>query len=141
MDFQRRPLLEIPSLPDDLGDLSDSTLMTLFTQLTQWANYANVQVAKADIEEDEAEAALAVESAKYVIRSMSEEKITMARLLRDADTEIAELSAKVRQAKAFRKMVTTLFNNTERSANLVSRELSRRIGLAPGQGRSNRTGA
>lgn len=143
MVLPTRPELEMPHLSGDIGDLSDGALMKLYNEHVQWANFMAVQVAKADIEEDDAEAALTTASAKYMILNAPtgrDDKVTIIRAQRDADPEVVALSQKVREAKAFRKMVTTIFTNLERSTAAISRELSRRIGLAPAQGRTHNWG-
>jgi hypothetical protein len=42
------------------------------------------------------------------------------------------------QARAYRKLVDTVFDRCERGAQVLSRELSRRISLAPKESRANR---
>ena len=116
--------------------------MGLFNQLTQWANYIAVRLAKAEVDEDDAEAALKVAESKYMIKNTERgDKVTVVRAERDTDPEVQALSFEVLRCKAFRKMTATLFSNTERSTFLLSRELSRRTGLAPALGRQHRTSA
>lgn len=136
--FPHKPDNEVPFLPDDLGDLSDDGLMELFGQLTQWANYASVQVTKADIEEDEAAAALKVAEAKYmVLNTETGDKVTVVRAEREVDPEVRELAEVLARKTALRKMLATLLGNIERSTNTTSRELTRRVGLAGPSGRAS----
>lgn len=124
---------------DDLTSDSDDRLMTLMAELTAWANYAATKVAHAEIEEEDAEAALRFAQAKYYIEGTERgEKVTRVRAERDSDPEVIKLSDELRAKKASRKLVTTLLANIERSTFLVSRELTRRVGLAPAQGRVGR---
>jgi hypothetical protein len=51
---------------------------------------------------------------------------------------VQELVAGQAQAKAYRKLLSSLFANVERSSANVSRELTRRVGMAPKEGRSGR---
>lgn len=132
----------VPSLPLDLGDLSDHSLMTLFNELTAWSNYIAMQVAKAEVDEDEAEARLKTLSAKYMVKNTDKgDKVTIVRAERDTDPDVVEAEQEVIRRKALRKMVSTLMQNTERSTFAVSRELTRRVGLAGPSGRTHRTGA
>jgi hypothetical protein len=135
-----RPDTDIPRLPSDLGTLSDSRLMQIFVQLTQWADYASVQVAMADILEDDAESTLRLEEAKYMARHQGD-KVTEVRARRSEDPDIIELSQEVLKAKAFRRLTAAIFSSIERDSNTVSRELSRRIGLGTSTGRLQRFGA
>lgn len=116
--------------------------MTLFNELTAWSNYIAWQVSKAEIDEDEAEAKLKVLSAKYMVRNTDKgDKVTVVRAERDTDPDVQEAETMVIRRKALRKMVSTLMQNTERSTFVVSRELTRRVGLAGPSGRTHRTGA
>lgn len=140
----RRPQSDegVPSLPPDLGDLSDGELMSLFNKLTGWMNYIAMQVTKAEVDEDEAEAKLKTLSAKYMVKNTDKgDKVTIVRAERDTDPEVVAAEQEVIRRKALRKMVSTLMQNTERSNFLVSRELTRRTSLAGPTGRTHRTGA
>lgn len=135
-----KPEDDFPQLPHDLGDLSDAMLMELFNEFTQWANYIAVRLTKAEIDEDDAEAQLKVAEAKYmVVNTGRGEKVTVVRAERYTDPEVAVLSKEQLRCKAFRKMTATLMANTERSTFLLSRELSKRTGLAPANGRTQWT--
>ena len=108
--------------------------MAVFSEMTQWASYLAVQVTKAEIEEHEAEAALKVMEAKRLVAGWGgakEDRVTLAKAERDADPEVVTLRDRYDRCWAYRKMVTTLCDNVRNEANLLSRELSKRIGLAP----------
>jgi hypothetical protein len=140
-DAPGKPVNPVPLLPEDLGDLSDRILMQMFNELTQWANYAAFLVTRAEVKEEEAEASLRVAEAKYIVLNVGkgEAGIQRANKERDIDTEVIGLREKVLQAKALRKMLITVFTNIDRSMFVVSRDLSRRIGLAKPQGRQQWT--
>lgn len=127
----------IPLLPDDLGDLNDAALMDLFNRMTTWCNYMAMQLTLFEVREDDAEAILKVVESKYVVANTTAGERGLQRALRerDLDDEVIKSRDKVRALHTRVKMTRTLFENTERSIALVSRELSRRIGLAPMQGR------
>ena len=93
----------------------------------------------AEIEADIA-AELEFKKAKFMIPSTARgDKAAAARMERDLDPEIRRLEERLLRAKALRKMTSTVFANAERSIALTSRELTRRIGLAPAQGRQQWT--
>lgn len=127
----------IPLLPDDLGDLSPEGLMDLFNRLTQWAGYIAVQLVKLEVQEDDLEARLKVQESMYIVTNVERGAAGLQRAQRerDVDEEIIKLREAVRLRHVRVKLTRTLFDNTERSAALLSRELSRRIGSAPAQGR------
>lgn len=138
-----QPETEMPRLPWDLGDLSDKTLMDLFNEFTIWQGYVGFQVAKAEIEEDEVESQLSFEESKYIVLNTPADGKGVVRAAKERriTPEVNRLRALVLETKALRKMTETLYANMERATFVLSRELSRRIGLAPAQGRlHNRTG-
>lgn len=141
MAFDPPPDYEQPRMPYDLGDHSDSSLMMLFNQFTEWTNYIATELTRAVVEEDDAEADLEIEEAKFIVLNTEAGKPGVQRATKErrVDQQVNVLRARVLEKKALRKMIETLFNNMERSTFALSRELSRRIGLAPAQGRMNRT--
>ena len=64
----------------------------------------------------------------------------MAKARRDVDPEVGDRRDKHHEARAYRKMVDTVFDRCERNANVLSRELSRRISLTPVERRLQWTG-
>ena len=127
-------------VPMDLGELTADEMMNLFAEFSAWAGYAAVKVAEAEAAEEDVESDLKVAEAKFIITKMEvdEEKITTARLQRDSDPEVIRLAKELRRRRAVRKLLTTYFNNYERSAATLSRELTRRGTLGPHEGRSSR---
>lgn len=117
-----------PMVPLDLGELPPDEMMNLFAEFSAWAGYAAVRAAEAEAAEDDIEGDLKVAEAKFVIVSMEidNEKITTARLRRDTDPEVVRLSKELRRRRAVRKLLNTYFTNYERSAAVLSRELTRR---------------
>ena len=131
---------QAPMVPMDLGELTADEMMNLFAEFSAWAGYAAVKVAEAEATEDDVESDLKVAEAKLMINEMEvgEEKITTARLKRDADPEVIRLAKELRRRRAVRKLLTTYFNNYERSAATLSRELTRRGTLFPYEHRSGK---
>lgn len=129
-----------PMVPMDLGELTPDEMMNLFAEFSAWAGYAAVKVAEAEAMEEDAEGDLKVAEARFIINETEggEEKVTVARSRRDQDAEIVRLRKLLRQRRAVRKLLSTYFSNYERSAAVLSRELTRRTGLSVYEGRSAR---
>ena len=129
-----------PMVPMDLGELPPDEMMNLFAEFSAWAGYAAVKVAEAEAAEEDTEGDLKVAEAKFIISKMEldEEKITTARLRRDADPQVVRLQKELRRRRAVRKLLTTYFTNYERSAMVLSRELTRRGTIGGHEGRSSK---
>lgn len=140
MEASPRPVLGIPVMPV-LTELDDESLMGLFGELVAWADYVGTQLAYAVIDERAMNDVLTVSEATAMVSGWSAvagDKVTIARAQRDLDEGVQEIKQAATEAYAVRKLTETLFNNLERDASLVSRELTRRTaGQAPAQ-RSNR---
>ena len=134
------PSVHAPEVPLDLGELTADEMMNLFAEFSAWAGYAAVKVAEAEAFEEDAEGDLKVAEARFIINETEggEEKVTVARSRRDSDPQIVKLRKELRRRRAVRKMLTTYFSNYERSAAVLSRELTRRTGLSVYEGRSGR---
>lgn len=117
-EWAPRPEGMPPSLPEDVTSLSDRGLMGLFTRLSRWTRYLSVQVAAATA--DESSAARAVARAKT----------------RKEDLE--ELEDDRVEAKNYHTMVKALYDVTDRDYKSLSREITRRTGRGPQEGRGNR---
>jgi hypothetical protein len=113
--------------------------MQLFSQFVEWQNYAATQFAEAEVNEAKAEAsAKFVEAQKMVGNWSTNDKVTVARAEMALDPEVDKARTDVIKAYAVRKMQAVMYENCERCANLISRELSRRIGAGPTQRRQGR---
>ncbi len=111
--------------------------MQLFSEYTAWQSYAALQLAEAEVEEKRAEARVKNAEAMYMV-SYAGSKVTEIRAAMSTDAQILALRQQEIEAYALRKMHGAMASNYERCANLVSRELSRRIGGNTPTGRSNR---
>jgi hypothetical protein len=137
-----RPTDEFPDLPVDITAISDNRLMELFAIYTSWWNYA--ATVKADVEnaEAEAESNLRYIQATKLIESwdgnVKESRVTVAKAERDIDPEVVRAEQRVLTAKATRRLDVVVYDNCERCANLVSREVTRRTGGRNLQGRFDR---
>lgn len=128
---------DLPDLPRDLTELSDRDLMILFSEFVQWQNFAASRLGLAEVEERRAEAALKWAEDLIMMGAVKGE-IVKTRHTLSQDTDVAAARERALQAYAVRKTTAVVFDNCERSANLVSRELSRRQSINPTERRSNR---
>lgn len=129
-----KPDDKLPTLPDDLGGLSDRRLVEWMQEFTAWADYLNVQVAIAEVDEADLEARYELVKAR-IMAGATKGEINKARALTKVEPQAAYLATEHATAKAYRKMLVALKENTERDAALLSRELTRRTSIAPHQGR------
>lgn len=122
-----KPEHDVPAIPEDVTDLSDKELMNFFGRFVAWQNYADTLMEAAETEELVSEGALRVAEAVAVAAS-DQKQVTQAKASAYASPEVREASRRWVQAKAHRKALSLQQNALERSANFLSRELSRRIG-------------
>lgn len=137
-----RPEGEVPVLtaPDgDLGEWSDGVLMTQFTLFTRWADHLNVEVALAEITEATAERIFRrIRDVAMLGVSPARGQVTAAKAAAGLSAEVIEAEDEAASAKAYRKLVQSLYENVERDASLLSRELTRRLGRDPYERRERR---
>lgn len=139
-----RPVTEMPSMPADITELDDESLLGLMTEMVTWADYAATQLAFAAIDEKATTNLLEFGNAEAMVRGWGDdtEKVTIARARRNLDADVIGLKQQGLDAYATRKLLETLFNNLERDASLLSRELTRRTaGSAPTTRRASRWNA
>jgi hypothetical protein len=124
----------VPALPSDLADIDDRELMRLFSLYIAWQNFIAVKVTEAEIVEAERQTELTVGQATALLGSWGgtkEDRVALARAEREVHPAVVEQQARYNTAKAHRKMLSTLADNMERAAAVVSRELTRRVGREP----------
>lgn len=126
-------------LPDNLDELHDSRLMSLYAEFMSWVSYTKAELVQAEIAEDRKAHILKVTEAKTIILQTSDkmkgDTVTLAKARRDIDPMVLEAQDDYLEARAYRKLVESVFERCERGAQVLSRELSRRIGLAPKESR------
>jgi len=134
-DLPDRPVQEIPIIPENLDELSDNRLMSLYNEFMAWVSYAKSDYVQAEIAEDRTAHNLKITEARTMIDQWSEktkgDTVTLAKARRDIDPDVVAMQEAHLQARAYRKLVESVFERCERGAQVLSRELSRRIGLAP----------
>ena len=125
----------MPGLPDQIDELSDGDLMSLYSEVVAWVNYAKAELVQAEIIEENALASLKQTEAMALLSQWESsdqgETVTMAKAKRDADPKVVECQSRHSEALAYRKLVDTVFDRGERVSTVLSRELSRRVSLAP----------
>ena len=103
--------------------------MTAFTEYVGWQNYAQAMLVTCEVAEHEANARVKViEAQKMLMNWGSKDTVTKVRGEASLDPEVERAKSDVLQAYAERKYTQMICENCERSAQLLSRELSRRIG-------------
>lgn len=141
----QRPGDESPALPAHLDDMDDSDLMDLYTQFMSWVSYSKGQLVKAEIDEDREANNCRVIEARVLIEQWGADakgdRVTIAKARRDVDNRVVAQQEKYQVARAYRKLMEAMFESCERGAQLLSRELSRRIGLHSKEQRTSRFGA
>jgi hypothetical protein len=140
-----RPGENAPEIPFNLDDLGDSELMEAYSQFMAWVSYSKAELVKAEIEEDKESNLCRVLEARVLIEQWGADakgdRVTIAKARRDVDSRVILQQEKYQVARAYRKLVETMFESCERGAQLLSRELSRRIGLHNKDQRTSRFGA
>jgi hypothetical protein len=138
LDLPPEPEGTIPVLPPDITELTDVNLMQLLSELTRWAEYAGVEAAACAIEERACEAALERTRARAAISARGEKSVTAQKAAAAADPDALAADDELLVAYARRKLIDAILAGAERSAAVVSRELTRRVGRHDREVRSNK---
>lgn len=135
-----KPKGDLPMIPRNLSELPDDELMSLFVLFTRWASYLAVQVAMAEIDEEAAQTLVAKAEALVMLgaESASDARVTIRRAKREVDPEVLVHREHHARARAYRKLLQVFFENCERNAQLLSRELTRRTSMASKERRADR---
>lgn len=127
--FNAQPEYDPPDLPRDLTVTSDQKLMTMFSEYVAWQNYAATKLAECEVEEERAEAEVRKILAEgFVLNVGGSAKVTETRAAIENSEEMQRAKDRVIDAYAARKMIAVVYANCERVVNLLSRELTRRVG-------------
>lgn len=125
----------MPDLPRDLEGLSDAELMSLYSEFVAWTSFAKAELVKSEIEEERTLNQYKVQEATSLLGQWDADdrgdRVTIAKARRDTQPRVVQAQEAHRQARAYRKLVDTMFDRCERAAQVLSRELSRRIGMGP----------
>lgn len=137
-----RPDGEFPELPHYLDQLSDEDLMSLYATFMAWGSYAKSELVQAEIIEERTAHSQKFSEASVLIDQWGEgskgDTVTLAKARRDVAPEVVSASQEYTNARSYRKLVESVFERCERGAQVLSRELSRRISTAPYERRNAR---
>lgn len=127
---------DFPELPEDLTVLSEQELMRQFRRFVAWQNYAATQVAMLEVDEEfrtastrEEEAVAYLEKSDEILKRDLRSHAPVGTLIkaeRDADESVRRERHAQQVIYAKRKLVQSIHDSLERSAKLISRELTRR---------------
>ena len=121
-----QPADEIPQIPEDITLLGDRDLMNLYAEFTAWVNFFSTQLARC--ESDELEQASFVRRAEARAQAASESKtVAGAKAEAQDDAGVIRATDTYVEMKAKKKAITIYMESLERAANLLSRELTRRL--------------
>lgn len=117
--------------------------MRVFQEFTEWANYSASRLSIAEVDETEAKNAQSTAEAMAMARHTWSKgvSVTEQKAIIQSDEEVKEARERVTEVYAYRKIVKSIFENFERNAALISRELTRRTNSEPLQRRSHRGNA
>jgi len=116
--------------------------MELYTDFMAWLVFAKAQLVQAEITEERERNILEYLQSSVLIEQWGDKAkgdlVTVAKAKRDVDPKIVDQIEIHMQKRAYRKLVDTVFDRCERGAQVVSRELSRRIGMSGKEVRQHR---
>lgn len=141
MDLPTRPPDGVPELPPDPTELDDSALMSLFTEMTQWVSYVAVKLASAEVDEKYAVSAFERQKAMNTVANSGEKTVTAARARAYEDEDFLAAQEEAHRTYTLRKLLESLYNATDRKCQVLSRELTRRVGREPREQRNARWSA
>ncbi len=137
-----RPQGNVPEIPPFLDELPDNKLMEFYTLFMAWVSFAKADMVLAEIDEGRAANDLKLTEAETLIGQWSDKEkgdtVTLAKARRDTKQEVVEAQRLYSEKRAYRKLVESVFERCERGAQVISRELSRRISLSPQERRQGR---
>jgi len=141
IDLPERPDGEVPRLPEDLTSTSDSELMTLFRELTEWQGYMGTRLAVAEVDESSFENEIKTREARSAAMNSGAKNVTTAKAAVYTDPDFIAAKEAKEHAYAYRKIMQSIYDATEKKTVLVSRELTRRVGRDPREQRNGRWNA
>jgi hypothetical protein len=140
-----KPEGSVPKIPPFLDEMPEAELMTTYTLFMSWISYASSELVQAEISEERAANDLKlVESTTLIGQWSDKEKgdtVTLAKARRDVEPAVVSAQSYYSECRAYRKLVESVYDRCERGAQLLSRELSRRISMAPQERRQGRYSA
>lgn len=136
-----KPKFSVPEVPTRITEMDDKALMNLFVRHTRWRAFLTGQLALAEVDERFAEDHLKILEAKALIRDWGgskEDRVAVARAERMNDPDVQDAMERVQGSYATRKLVSAMVDAADKNAALISRELTRRVGMEPTERRDRR---
>jgi hypothetical protein len=136
-----QPKFHVPEVPTRITEMDDPGLMNLFVRHTRWRGYLSGQLALAEVDERYAEDLLAKLEAESLIRNWGgtrEDRVTLAKAHRVSDPAVTDATEKLHLAYARRKLIGALVDSSQKNVEVISRELTRRVGQEPTERRERR---
>jgi hypothetical protein len=137
-----KPGSVLPELPPYIDDMPDSDLMELYREFVSWGSYAKSELVQAEITEERTATNQKFFEATTLINQWGEgakgDTVTLAKARRDVDPGVVKATDDYLEARAIRKLTESVFERCERGAQVISRELSRRISMAPNERRQGK---
>ena len=137
----RRPKYEFPRLPLEITSLPDSDLMRLFIAFTRFQDHLAGLVARAEIDEHAIETELDIARARCISSGWggsSASRVAVSKAEASLDPDVRKYDDLLSRYRARRKALTITLDSLARGANVVSREISRRIGRDSNERRADR---
>lgn len=109
--------------------------------MTQWVEYVGSALVAAEIDEKYAVSRFERHKALSAVANKSEKTVTAAKAAAYQDPEFLAAEEEVNQTYAYRKLLDSLYAATDRKCQVLSRELTRRVGREPRDSRASRWSA
>jgi hypothetical protein len=125
---EKEARVDRPNMPEDITQLQDEDLMVLYTQFIAYSDFLNTQLACAIIDEKDIERQISISEAENMISQGANTKLTVTAMKAsmEVNPEVRDIKIRHIQKYAYRKLLETIANNTERHSAVCSRELTRR---------------
>jgi hypothetical protein len=125
---EKEARVDRPNMPEDITQLQDEDLMVLYTQFIAYSDFLNTQLACAIIDEKDIERQISISEAENMISQGANTKLTVTAMKAsmEVNPEVRDIKIRHLQKYAYRKLLETIANNTERHSAVCSRELTRR---------------
>lgn len=137
-----RPEGSIPEIPSFLDELPENVLMETYTHFMSWVSYTKAELVQAEIMEERSANNQKIVEATTLIQQWGEgskgDTVTLAKARRDTHPEVVSALNDYSESRAYRKLVESVYERCERGAQVLSREISRRISLAPQERKHSR---
>lgn len=112
--------------------------MRLYNEFTSWTGYSGGELARAVVEEKDAERKLKRVEDLYTIKHKTEKTVAATKAMVASEPEYQEAEDVVAACFAYRRLVESVYADCERKAAAASRELSRRISRGDSETRNGK---